>query len=192
MYLKCNEKRHQVYDYTNDDSGSYSDGRNIDHTIGPDALAGVGGYYGEGGIQEYAFGTENWAFSEYDQFITRMLQSNLTDAELQQELQDFQNYITSEAKTYYVDGTYPPVNTPPSVVTTSPADGTKNVKLDLNIEITFDEDVNISLADLDVTGSKSGSIDGSLSYDPSTFVATFDPTSSFSPTETVTVVVRAP
>jgi len=98
MYQEINDKRHEVYDYTGEDSGSYSDGRNIDHTIDPDALCGVDGYYGEGGIQEYTFGIENWAFSEYDQFMAQMRQSSLTDAELQQELADFQNSICAAGR----------------------------------------------------------------------------------------------
>lgn len=58
MYQASNQKRKQVYSYTNDDSCGQSCGRNIDHSIDINALSGDG-YYGEGGIQRYAFGIEN-------------------------------------------------------------------------------------------------------------------------------------
>ena len=58
MYQASNQKRKQVYSYTNDDSCGQSCGRNVDHSIDINALSGDG-YYGEGGIQRYAFGIEN-------------------------------------------------------------------------------------------------------------------------------------
>jgi hypothetical protein len=47
MYLASNDKRHLVYDYTDDAACGYSCGRNVDHSIDVDALIGPGGYYGE-------------------------------------------------------------------------------------------------------------------------------------------------
>ncbi|MFI0417356.1 hypothetical protein [Spongiactinospora sp. 9N601] len=111
MYLATNAKRHLVYDYTDDDSCGYSCGRNADHTIDTKALAGDEadgeGYYGEGGIQKYAFGIENWAFDRYDAFIADLRKGTRTPQQLKADLAAWQASIARTVKTHYVNGTIP-------------------------------------------------------------------------------------
>ncbi|SDT57232.1 hypothetical protein [Jiangella sp. DSM 45060] len=107
MYLASNDKRHLVYDYTDDDACGYSCGRNIDHSIDVDALVGPGGYYGEGGIQEYTFGIEDWAFDQYEAFMADLRTGGRTDAELRADLIAWQESMAATIKAHYVAGTIP-------------------------------------------------------------------------------------
>ncbi|GAA3725440.1 hypothetical protein HDA32_003067 [Spinactinospora alkalitolerans] len=107
MYLASNDKRHQVYDYTEDDSCGYSCGRNVDHSIDLDALVGPGGYYGEGGIQEYTFGIEDWAFDEYDAFMADLRTGDRTEAELRADMAEWQQRMAATMKGHYIAGTVP-------------------------------------------------------------------------------------
>ncbi|MEV1244884.1 hypothetical protein ACIBO2_41660 [Nonomuraea sp. NPDC050022] len=103
-YQATNAKRHLVYDYT-DDSCGYSCGRNADHSINTAALAA--GYHGEGGIQKYAFGIENWAFDKYDAFIADLRTGTRTPAQLKIDLAAWQQSIAQTVKTHYINGTIP-------------------------------------------------------------------------------------
>lgn len=107
MYLASNDKRHLAYDYTDDNACGYSCGRNADHTINLDALVGPGGYYGEGGIQAYTFGIENWAFDQYDEFMTDLRTGNRTEAELRADMITWQQEMASTIKAHYINGTIP-------------------------------------------------------------------------------------
>ncbi|GAA2396725.1 hypothetical protein GCM10010404_63070 [Nonomuraea africana] len=107
MYLASNAKRHLVYDYTDDDSCGYSCGRNADHTIDTVALAGDGGYYGEGGIQGYTFAIENWVFDRYDAFMADLRTGNRTPAQLKADLAAWQQSMAQTMKTHYINGTTP-------------------------------------------------------------------------------------
>ncbi|CAL9656379.1 hypothetical protein SUDANB95_06776 [Actinosynnema sp. ALI-1.44] len=109
MYLEINKKRKLVYDYSSDDSCGYSCGRNADHSIDPVALTGgdSAGYYGEGGIQKYAFAIENWAYGEYDKFISELRNGNLSDSQLKQKMTAWQEHMATTMKALYVNGTTP-------------------------------------------------------------------------------------
>ncbi|TDE14335.1 hypothetical protein [Jiangella asiatica] len=107
MYLASNAKRHLVYDYTDDAACGYSCGRNVDHSIDVDALVGAGGYYGEGGIQKYTFGIENWAFDQYDAFMADLRTGTRTEAQLRADMIAWQEDIAAVIKSHYVAGTIP-------------------------------------------------------------------------------------
>lgn len=107
MYAVTNEKRKLVYDYDSDESCGQSCGRNGNSTINTDALVGPGGYYGEGGIQQYVFGIENWAFALYDAFMADLRQSDLSEAELRTRLADWQQEMARTIKAHYIAGTIP-------------------------------------------------------------------------------------
>ncbi|WP_165452235.1 discoidin domain-containing protein [Paenibacillus thalictri] len=110
MYLAINAKRHLVYDYTNDDAVGYSGGRNVDHTINTVALVGsTSNYYAEGGIQNYTFDIENWAFDEYDKFMADLRTGTRTDAQLKTDMIAWQQNMATKMKTHYVAGTSPNV-----------------------------------------------------------------------------------
>ncbi len=103
MYELSNEKRHLVYDYTDDDATGYSSGRNVDHSMDLVALTGVdpnnstqSQYYGEGGIQKRIFASEDWAFSEYETRINSLIQGGFSDSELQERLRIWQNSKVNE------------------------------------------------------------------------------------------------
>lgn len=100
MHQFSNIKRHQVYDYTNDDSCGYSCGRNVDHSIDINALTG-GRYYGEGGIQKYTFGIENWAFNRYDEFMADLRTGWRSEAQLKSDLAAWQGIMVRRMTDYY-------------------------------------------------------------------------------------------
>ncbi|MBD1378939.1 C45 family peptidase [Metabacillus arenae] len=106
MYQKINEKRKQVYHYTNDEACGYSCGRNEIHEIDIQALTG-GKYYGEGGIQEYTFGIENWAFDQYDSFIEDLRNGDRDHETLKAEMAAWQKDIIKTMKTHYINETTP-------------------------------------------------------------------------------------
>ena len=112
MYIHTNEKRHMVYDYDNDDSGSYSLGRNVDHEI--DCLALVGEenpneskYYGEGGIQKNIFGSEYYVYKKYDKYMSSMRNGGLTDDQVRESLSEWQDYRSYELKQAYINDRLP-------------------------------------------------------------------------------------
>ena len=106
MYLETNTKRHQVYDYTDDNSSGQSSGRNVDHTINLDKLVG-GGYYGEGGIHEYTSGIEVWAFNKYDEFIADLRDGTRTDYQLRTDIRAWQTDLATKISQYYADEVSP-------------------------------------------------------------------------------------
>ncbi len=103
MYSAINDKRHQVYDYTDDNSCGYSCGRNVDHSIDTHALTGE--YYGESGIMQYTFDIDNWAFNQYDRFIADLRDGTRSLTELRQDMIKWQKKIAQQAKKYYVNET---------------------------------------------------------------------------------------
>ncbi len=107
MYSAINTKRHLAYSYTNDDAVGYSDGRNIDHDIDTVAVAGPGGYYGEGGIQKYSFAIENWAFDQFDGFMTSLRTGSRTTTALQTDMRNWQANVIKTMKTFYVNSQWP-------------------------------------------------------------------------------------
>ncbi|MCR8635664.1 discoidin domain-containing protein [Paenibacillus radicis (ex Xue et al. 2023)] len=110
MYLAINAKRHLVYNYTDDNAVGYSGGRNADHTIDTVALVGsTSNYYAEGGIQNYTFDIENWAFDEYDKFMTDLRSGTRTDAQLKSDMIAWQQNMATKMKTHYIAGTSPNV-----------------------------------------------------------------------------------
>jgi len=191
MYLLTNAKRHQIYDYIIDDAMGVWEGRNVDHTIDLATLVGsTNNYYGEGGIQEYVFAIEDWMFREYDDFMEYLRGSSLTDVQLQAELQAWQETIAAQARQYYIDCTCPDI-TPPTVGSTSPRNGARNVAKNTTISVTFSEDVVAGEDDIIVTGSTSGTVSGETTYNSGTFTLTFTPSQQFAAKETVTVTVIA-
>ncbi|WP_248926724.1 discoidin domain-containing protein [Paenibacillus hamazuiensis] len=110
MYQAINAKRHLVYDYTDDNAVGYSGGRNVDHTIDTAALVGsTDNYYAEGGIQNYTFDIENWAFDEYDKFMADLRTGTRTDAQLKADMTAWQQNMAAKMKQHYVAGTSPNV-----------------------------------------------------------------------------------
>lgn len=105
MYLATNAKRHQVYDYTDDNACGYSCGRNVDHTIDVQAL--TGGYYGKGGVQGNTFAIEEWVFERYDTLMADLRTGNKSDAEVKQALTAFQNEMAHTIRSNYEAGTVP-------------------------------------------------------------------------------------
>ncbi len=110
MYSSSNAKRHQIYNYTNDDCLGYSDGRNISHDVYLNFLLGsTNNYYGEGGIQQPIFQLEDNAFSSYDSFCntarTRLSNGTMTMEEIISALTNYQNDIVTMMKTHYTNGT---------------------------------------------------------------------------------------
>jgi len=86
-----------------------------------------------------------------------------------------------------VSGT--PTDNPPTVSSTTPADSDTDVSLSSNIEINFDEDVTVTGAWYQISGSTSGSHTVTVSGGPQSF--TLNPDADFSKDETVTVTVYA-
>lgn len=105
MYLATNARRHQVYDYTDDNACGYSCGRNVDHTIDVQAL--TGGYYGKGGVQGNTFAIEDWVFDRYDALLADLRTGEKSDAEVKKALTDFQNEIAATIRSNYEAGTVP-------------------------------------------------------------------------------------
>ncbi|MGH8176677.1 MAG: hypothetical protein ACREV5_10490 [Steroidobacter sp.] len=107
MYATIDAKRHLVYSYTNDDADGYSGGRNADHSIDTVALAGSGGYYGAGGVQKYTFAIEDWAFDQFDGFMTDLRIGSRTLAQLQTDLREWQANIIPAMKNLYSSSQWP-------------------------------------------------------------------------------------
>lgn len=107
MYEAINDKRHLVYSYVDDDADDYSGGRNVDHAIDTVALAGPGGYYGQGGIQKYTFAIEDWAFDQFDGFIASLRDGTRTLLQLRTDMQEWQANVGSAMKDFYVAGAWP-------------------------------------------------------------------------------------
>ncbi|WP_067724626.1 golvesin C-terminal-like domain-containing protein [Oceanobacillus damuensis] len=99
MYSSINEKRRQVYDYTDDNACGYSCGRNSDHDI--DTYALTGEYYGESGVMKYTFDIENWAFDQYDNFMTELRDGSRTLNELKSDMIQWQKAVAQQMKEYY-------------------------------------------------------------------------------------------
>lgn len=104
MYTYTNDKRHQVYSYTSDNATGELSGRNYDRTI--DLAVLCGGYYGASGIQQNTFLTENYYFTQYENFING-LSDSLTDDQLRTQLRDWQNSACQAMKTHYINNTHP-------------------------------------------------------------------------------------
>lgn len=113
MYSYSNVKRHQVYDYSDDDCLGYKEsdgGRNASHDANIAALVGsVNNYYGEGGIQQSIFQLEDNAFASYDSFCgtsrTRLCNGTMTMEEIIAALTDYQNDMATTMKTHYINST---------------------------------------------------------------------------------------
>ena len=102
---------------------------------------------------------------------------------------------TYNSANYWVDvqftTTAPVDNTPPSIVSQSPASGATNVSTSVPITVAFSEPVK-SDASLSITLKNGGtSIAGTLSYNSSTYTATFTPTVALALSTTYTVTVTA-
>lgn len=83
--------------------------------------------------------------------------------------------------------------TPPEVSSVSPANGETGVAISRNIEATFSENIHegtLSPTSFVVRGSRSGAISGVISYNPSTYTATFAPESNFGKAETIFVTLK--
>jgi len=78
---------------------------------------------------------------------------------------------------------------PPSVSSTTPAEGATNVEVDSNISITFSEAVNVTGSWFSIACGDSGSHTAVVSGGPTTF--TLNPDSDFEASETCTVTVFA-
>jgi methionine-rich copper-binding protein CopC len=98
-----------------------------------------------------------------------------------------------QATNYWVDVVYtnalPSDSTPPSIVSTAPANGASNVAYGSNITATFSEAVQPGTISFVVRNPQGDVVPGTMSYDPSTRIATFDPTSSLAPQTTFTATV---
>jgi len=164
MYSYINVKRHQVYNYTTDDSTGYDTGRNIDKTIDVNTLVGNGNSYGQGGIQQYIFSIEAWEYLIYDNKMNDIRNGAYRYlGDLKNELTYFQNFICTNAKKNYINEkiwTNETIN--PSVISNYPPNGVTiqtNQGPGANITLKFSEDV-INTALLPVTNYIS--IKGSL------------------------------
>jgi len=107
LYQAINTKRHLVYSYVDDDADDYSGGRNVDHSLDTVALAGPGGYYGEGGIQKYTFAIEDWAFDQFDGFMASLRTGTRTLTQLRDDMQAWQENVGTAMKNLYVAGAWP-------------------------------------------------------------------------------------
>ena len=104
MYTYTNAKRHQVYSYTTDNATGELSGRNTDRTIDLPTLCG--GYYGQSGIQQNIFATENYYFTQHENFLAQ-LRTNMSDDQLRTMLRNWQNATCQAMKNYYVTNTHP-------------------------------------------------------------------------------------
>ena len=78
----------------------------------------------------------------------------------------------------------------PQVTSTTPANGAQHVNKNTSVDVFFNTQLyasSINAGTFLVTGSSSGSRTGTITYDKTAMKATFDPTGSFTPGETVTV-----
>lgn len=110
MYTYSNQKRHQIYEYTNDDCLGYDAGRNDSHNVKlTDLVGSSNNYYGEGGIQQPIFQLENNAFASYDSFChtarTRLSNETMTMSEIITALTAYQNDMATAIKNHYINGT---------------------------------------------------------------------------------------
>lgn len=80
-------------------------------------------------------------------------------------------------------------NIPPSVSSTTPANGAIGVAVDANVEIGFSEDVSVSGSWYEIVGSSSGAHTAAVSGGPQNYV--LNPDTDFDGGETVTVTVFA-
>ena len=100
-----------------------------------------------------------------------------------------------DASNYWVDvnfTTTPPVdNTPPSIVSQSPASGATNVSTSSAINVTFSEAVKSDSSLSIVLKQGATVIPGTLSYNAATFTATFTPTSTLALSTGYSVAVTA-
>ncbi len=83
----------------------------------------------------------------------------------------------------------PPVDNPPTVQSTTPADNAVNVAENTNISVTFNEPVTATASSFTISCSTSGSHPFTLSGGTTTY--TLDPTTNFTPGEVCTVTVVA-
>jgi len=80
-----------------------------------------------------------------------------------------------------------PDTTPPTVVSTSPANGATGVAISTTVSVTFSEAMNASTI---TTGSFTvGAVSGSVSYNNSTYTATFTPSANLSYSTTYTATL---
>lgn len=87
------------------------------------------------------------------------------------------------------DQTFPGMDEPPSVVSTSPADGAQNVAIDASLGLTFSEEVVLASDAVAIDCDSSGAHPYVISGGPVSF--TLDPGADFAPLETCTVRVFA-
>jgi predicted extracellular nuclease len=83
----------------------------------------------------------------------------------------------------------PPVDNPPTVASTVPANNANNVALNANISVTFSEAVTAASSSFQISCSMSGAKTFTLSGGPTTY--TLDPTTDFTSGEVCTVTVVA-
>ena len=83
----------------------------------------------------------------------------------------------------------PPVDNPPAVQSTTPADNAVNVAQNANVSVTFNEPVTVTASSFSISCSTSGAHAFTLSGGPTTY--TLDPTTDFTQGEVCTVTVVA-
>ncbi|MBC7931289.1 MAG: Ig-like domain-containing protein [Rubrivivax sp.] len=83
----------------------------------------------------------------------------------------------------------PPVDNPPTVASTVPADNALNVAVNANVSVTFNEPVNATASSFQISCATSGTHAFTLSGGPTTY--TLDPTTDFTQGEVCTVTVFA-
>jgi predicted extracellular nuclease len=84
-------------------------------------------------------------------------------------------------------GVHGNTDTPPSVTSTSPADGATDVPVDSNLSVTFSEPVTLAPGAVTISCATSGNHASSITGGPTTF--TVDPTANFVQNETCTITV---
>ena len=85
--------------------------------------------------------------------------------------------------------TITPQDAAPAVSTTTPGNGATNVATDVNISITFSENVSVSASSFAISCATSGTHSAALSGGPTDY--TLDPDTDFAPNEACTVTVFA-
>jgi phosphatidylserine/phosphatidylglycerophosphate/cardiolipin synthase-like enzyme/plastocyanin len=88
------------------------------------------------------------------------------------------------------NGTFLPDTDPPYVTTTSPSDGATGVDVGTNVSATFNEAIDEGTLGFSLTGP-GGDLPGSVSYDPGSYTATFDPDADLAPETTYTARIAA-
>jgi len=82
--------------------------------------------------------------------------------------------------------------TPPTVISATPASGTRNVTLTPVLQITFSEALDpatVTAGSIQLLDTRSVVVPGTVTYDSQTLVATFTPTTALLPTRTYTAMV---